>query len=247
MVGEFVSSESYGNMLQTPATGVAALIRTFSVGVSVPIEINSHLVHVKVVSIDPYLIQVEDLLSVDEIESILCKAEISEGRSETRALETLEPNQCPREHHIKNTWFWKNGDSSVGTLERRIQVLCGFPSERIEALQMRRYPPGKFIAPHNDSYKAGKEDAEWHLQMAGDRSHTWVIYLSGDGIDASHGVTRFINLGVEIIPKPGRAIFWCNLHSDGSPDFRTLHESAPSKRDDRIILTSCVRDKKIPI
>lgn len=37
----------------------------------------------------------------------------------------------------------------------------------------------------------------------------------------------FPKLGVGVFPKRGRAIFWYNLHHDGTGDERTLHGACP--------------------
>lgn len=55
-------------------------------------------------------------------------------------------------------------------------------------------------------------------------SHVLLLQLSDVAIG---GATVFPQLGLGVFPQKGSAIFWYNLHANGTVDHRTLHGACP--------------------
>ena len=51
------------------------------------------------------------------------------------------------------------------------------------------------------------------------------------------GTTQFVNLNQIIYPKKGRAVVWCNINKDGTPDEMTMHQSDPVIEGEKWIIT----------
>lgn len=122
---------------------------------------------------------------------------------------------------------WRGGDASqrksdsfmlqsaqtpvVESIEQRAAAVAGVPVGQVERLNIVRYKPGQFYGAHHDGRN---------------RPKTVFIYLND--VDAG-GETRFPKLGVQVKPLKGCAVFWSNLHEDGSMDWRTTHQGMPPK------------------
>ena len=60
------------------------------------------------------------------------------------------------------------------------------------------------------------------------------------------GETVFNMLNETIVPKTGRAVIWCNLHANGSPDINTKHQGTPVIEGEKWIITKWfLQDKPI--
>jgi len=58
----------------------------------------------------------------------------------------------------------------------------------------------------------------------------FTVLLFGSSLAADEGgETHFPELGVSVWPRAGDAIAWSNVHEDGSPNPRSLHEGRPPK------------------
>ena len=86
-----------------------------------------------------------------------------------------------------------------------------------EPFQIGLYSPGGHYLPHNDAFdvldpQSRTPEGLW----VGNRIATMITYLS----DVMGGATAFVKIGLAVRPKPGSALIWFNLNSDGS---RSLH------------------------
>jgi prolyl 4-hydroxylase len=89
------------------------------------------------------------------------------------------------------------------------------------------YDPGQYYVKHHD-YIPG------HLSMpCGPRLFTFFLYLS----DVEEGgETSFPDLGFEVKPKAGRALFWPSVRNEEPfrKDPRTMHEAKPVIRGEKL-------------
>lgn len=108
----------------------------------------------------------------------------------------------------------------------RGRTFSGAPTA--EELQVVRYHPGQEYRPHHDAFD-DSEGGRKSKEMYGGRQReaTILIYLH---CPEEGGETVFPTLGLSIAPVPRAAIFWRNLHRDGSIDHRLLHGGAPVRR-----------------
>ena len=58
----------------------------------------------------------------------------------------------------------------------------------------------------------------------------------------SGGATRFVELGMEIRPKPGRLLVWNNMAPDGAPNPNTFHEGSDVVMGRKHIITKWFRE-----
>ncbi|KAG8333015.1 Prolyl 4-hydroxylase, alpha polypeptide [Homalodisca vitripennis] len=63
-----------------------------------------------------------------------------------------------------------------------------------------------------------------HGDLDGNRLATFMIYMSDVGWG---GHTVFPDLQISVRPKKGAALFWYNLHHDGTIDYRMRHAACP--------------------
>ena len=95
-----------------------------------------------------------------------------------------------------------------------------------ENYQIMNYGLGGAILTHRDSDDKGLEDPiyseSWH--NGGPRLATVMLWLTEV---ASGGRTVFAGAGLSVAPRPGAALVWWNLRSDGSLDSRNHHTGCP--------------------
>lgn len=97
-----------------------------------------------------------------------------------------------------------------------------------ETLQVNNYGIGGLYTPHLDNmYQRENPDLE------PDRLATFMIYMTDNPYS---GATIFPRLNLTFFPSRGSAIFWYNLYSNGSPDFRTLHAGCPVLTGDKWVV-----------
>ena len=122
---------------------------------------------------------------------------------------------------------WIEGDEKVYTekISRRVSHITGFDMETTEDLQISSYGIGGFNIDHHDFYPDGdRESMKMLYQGRGNRIATWMFY--GSDVELG-GATVFLHGNVTVFPKKGLAVFWHNLHRNGSNDYRTIHAACP--------------------
>lgn len=126
-------------------------------------------------------------------------------------------------------------------LDRRICELVGISPAYSETPQVQHYLPGQYFRTHTDYFNAGEQA---HCVTQGNRTWTFAIYLN-DVPDDAGGATHFPDLGVRVLPRSGRAVFWNNQNADGSENPRMRHEGEPlgSTADKKLIITKWFRER----
>ncbi|KAL7560895.1 hypothetical protein ACA910_008177 [Epithemia clementina (nom. ined.)] len=126
--------------------------------------------------------------------------------------------------------FQKQQDRVISAIEQRAATLlgCWSPVTRVEPLQLVRYRPGQFFGIHHDmgdldeaSGNVSLPPKSWFVKR---RVATVFCYLNDMPSPDAGGETYFpqaSNLAVP--PQQGRAVLFCNIRADGSPDPRTVH------------------------
>ena len=100
-----------------------------------------------------------------------------------------------------------------------------------EAWTIGVYSVGGYYAPHMDPYNMSFSNITTNHSkvndfdlLTDDRMASVLLYHS----DVIGGVTAFERLGLGVSPKRGSALFWHNLHSNGTVDARMLHSACPT-------------------
>ncbi len=152
--------------------------------------------------------------------------------------------------------FAKQSDSIITSIEQRACELLSLPNENIEPLQLVKYDVGQYFNVHHDLgilYDDGSVELPQRtnaLLSPPRRIVTILVYLND--VESCHGgSTQFPLLKpkqdhsnkcnmlssdpqdrddrqcLEIIPKKGMALVWCNITKDGLPDTRVVHSGQP--------------------
>lgn len=103
-----------------------------------------------------------------------------------------------------------------------------------------RYRAGQYYQAHLDTFNPSKPAHQAHLELAGQRVNTYILYLeqAGEG-----GETHFSQLDVSIVLPEGGLLVFHNLDEHRMPSVKSLHESLPVHRGEKWILTTWSRER----
>lgn len=119
-------------------------------------------------------------------------------------------------------------------IEERAAVISGFPESFIEPLQFLKYETGGYFRPHHDYFSEEYTKGEYQ------RYATFFVYLNDD---FEGGTTLFPELGLEVQPKKGRAVFWFNVDEKGRVNPLTLHTGTDVVNGEKYGLNIWIRNK----
>jgi len=141
----------------------------------------------------------------------------------------------------KSAWLDESDDDLVASMNNRIEAYTGLDMYTAEKLQVANYGIGGHYETHFDfartvplrpppwknrtdyTYRYKGEPGEI-IKENGNRIATMLFYMS----DVERGgATVFTNIGQAVRPVKGDAVFWYNLHHDGSGDPDTRHAACP--------------------
>jgi len=125
----------------------------------------------------------------------------------------------------------------VRRLDRMICDTVRIPPALAEPTQGQYYDVGDEFKPHTDYFEA-YELERFSTPTLGQRSWTFMLYLNEP---EGGGETAFVNLGLSIQPKTGRAVVWNNLTPLGEPNPDTLHQGTPVTAGHKAIITKWFR------
>ena len=131
-------------------------------------------------------------------------------------------------------------DPFVAAISQRIDAMLGVDAEIGEPVQGQRYLPGQQFKPHNDWFYTSEGYWPGEEARGGQRSWTAMAYLNA--VDEG-GATAFIELGIQIEPKPGVLLIWNNALPDGRPNEATLHAGTPVVRGAKYVITKWYRTR----
>jgi prolyl 4-hydroxylase len=123
-------------------------------------------------------------------------------------------------------------------LDAKICKTLGIRASYGEGIQAQRYDVGQQFKPHFDWFPPGGDEYQRYAGLRGNRTWTFMVYLN-EGMEG--GGTRFTELDYAVQPKTGMALFWNNLHDDGSPNPAARHSGEPVTRGHKIIITKWFR------
>ena len=184
----------------------------------------------------PRVIVFGGLLSDDECAGLMALAEPRLLRSETVENDTggSEVNAA----RTSDGMFFGRGETPlIDTIERRIAALLRWPLDHGEGMQVLRYRPGAEYRPHHDYFDPAHAGTARILQRGGQRVGTLVMYLS---TPEGGGATTFPDVGLEVAPVRGNAVFFSYDRADAST--RTLHGGAPVTAGEKWVATKWLRE-----
>ena len=186
----------------------------------------------------PRVVVFGDLLSGDECDALIQSARERLARSLT--VETKTGGEAVNVDRTSEGMFFTRGESpAVTRIEARIARLLNWPVEFGEGLQILRYAPGAQYRPHYDYFDPAEPGTPTILRRGGQRLATLVIYLQEP---EQGGATTFPDIGLEVAPKRGTAVFFSYERPD--PATRTLHGGAPVLAGEKWVATKWLRERE---
>ncbi|MGC1550070.1 MAG: 2OG-Fe(II) oxygenase [Rhodanobacter sp.] len=187
----------------------------------------------------PVLAVLDHVLSDDECDELIRRSADKLQRS-TTVDPTRGSHEVIAERSSDGTFFEVNADAFIARLDRRIAELMNCSVDRGEGLQVLHYNVGGEYKPHFDFFPPEDPGSQAQMVIGGQRVSTLVMYLN----DVEEGgATIFPELGLEVIPKKGSAVYFEYTNSHGQLDPRTLHGGAPVVRGEKWIVTKWMRQR----
>ncbi len=172
-----------------------------------------------------------------------CDAVVELARPRLVRSETVDDQHGGSEVNAARTsdgMFFARGETVlVDRIERRIAAVLRWPLERGEGLQVLRYRPGAEYRPHHDYFDPERPGAAAVLSRGGQRVGTLVMYL---GAPLSGGGTVFPDVGLEVAPVKGNAVFFS--YDRPHPSTRTLHGGALVLAGEKWVATKWLREQR---
>jgi prolyl 4-hydroxylase len=218
-----------GYAYETPRLPPGNLIRTSDREVRVVTRVNRPLIAV-----------LDGVLSEEECDELIRLSAKKMHRSTT-----VDPisgkHEVIADRSSEGTFFALNADPFIARLDRRIAEVMNWPVENGEGLQVLHYNVGGEYKPHFDYFPP--EDPGSHVQMTigGQRVSTMVMYLNEV---EEGGTTIFPELGLEVVPKKGSAVYFEYTNSQNQLDRLTLHGGSPVTRGEKWIVTKWMRQRR---
>ncbi|WMD22503.1 2OG-Fe(II) oxygenase [Achromobacter seleniivolatilans] len=202
------------------------------------IQLSDREVNVIFQSIDPEIIVFGNVLSDEECDSLI---ELSKQKV-IRSLVVGADTGNPTLHYSRTSesCSYQRGATSLHTaIEERISQLVNIPVENGEGLQVLNYRSGQEYKAHYDYFTSPKS-IELHCKTAGQRTGTFIIYLSD--VEAG-GQTTFPKLGISVAPKKGNGLFFSYMNEQGDLDDRSFHSGHPVIEGEKWICTKWLRER----
>jgi prolyl 4-hydroxylase len=193
----------------------------------------------------PRLAVLSGLLSTAECEALIAAA--SALMTPSLVIDDRNVGNTADDTRTSSGMHFPLGASTVADeIQRRIMSVIGLPIDRAEPLQVLRYGPGEEYVPHFDFFDVDESTGTMGDERAttvsrfGQRVATMICYLSAV---ESGGATVFPEIGLEVRPLPGRAVYFTYLDEDGVLDYRSLHGGAPVDAGEKWIVTQWCRQR----
>jgi prolyl 4-hydroxylase len=203
------------------------------------IDAGDRIVHILLALNAPRIVLFGDLLAPDE-----CEALITMSRRKLERSTIVDPSTGRYEKHAdrtsEGTYFRRTENELVARIERRIGELTDYPVELGEPLQVMRYGPGAEYKPHFDYFDPSEPSSRQMMEMGGQRMATVLIYLND--VQAG-GSTVFPQIGLDVLPRRGNAVFFAYSDEEGGLDTRTLHGGSPVGMGEKWIATKWLRHR----
>ncbi|MGV0792776.1 prolyl hydroxylase family protein [Mycolicibacterium sp. XJ1819] len=181
-----------------------------------------------VLSEDPMVAVIEDVLSPDEIAHIIDSAS---GRIRQAKVSFDDKYGVVPGRSGGNCWLRYDSDPVVRRIGERIAAIVGIPLSHAEALQVIHYGPEQEYRPHFDAYDLSTPKGRRCCRQGGQRLVTGLVYLNevDDG-----GATTFPKLNLTVAARPGRLLIFHDVGEDiNVPHPDSLHAGSPVRRGEK--------------
>lgn len=186
----------------------------------------------------PRVVVLGGLLSDEECEALIEAARPRLSRSLTVVTQTGGHEVNP--DRTSQGMFFERGETDlVARIEARLARLLNWPVENGEGLQILHYVAGAEYKPHYDYFDPDEPGTPRITARGGQRVGTMVMYLNEP---EQGGGTSFPDVGLEVAPKRGHAVFFS--YERPHPSTRTLHGGSPVLAGDKWIATKWLRQRE---
>ncbi|EPE30487.1 hypothetical protein GLAREA_03454 [Glarea lozoyensis ATCC 20868] len=153
----------------------------------------------------PLIIYIENFVSSSEIDELLRQAEptYSAATIYTQDKKTGNSSQTVSRSFRESQTAFMEDTPLVECIKKRAAAFQGVPIERLEGLQVVRYPLNSYYNTHVDWI--GDHCVDTLCQKSGDRETSFFVYLQAD---CKGGATEFSKL---TLPKGVDEKFWCQF------------------------------------
>ena len=187
----------------------------------------------------PRIVLFGDLLSTDECEQMIEMSRGKLGRSSVVNNETGAYDIHPHRTSY-GTYFDRGENELIRRIEQRIADLVQYPLENGEPIQILHYEPGGEYKPHYDYFDPKQPGNDQVLTQGGQRIATLVMYLND--VEAG-GSTVFPEVGIDVLPRRGNAVYFAYCSETGALDARSLHGGSPVGAGEKWIATKWFRER----
>ncbi|NRR32224.1 2OG-Fe(II) oxygenase [Oxalobacteraceae bacterium] len=201
------------------------------------LQLSDRAVDILFVMDRPRIVLLGDVLSGEECDAIVehCSSRYA------RSTVTSEVDGASTVHQGRTSdmAFIQRGDSDIADrIDRRLSELGNWPLECSEPFQLQKYGVSHEYRPHFDWLNPSSTGHRSHLERGGQRLGTFILYLTD--VEQGGG-TAFPNIGVEVHPRKGNALFFLNTDAAHTPDQQTLHAGSPVVKGSKIIANKWLR------
>lgn len=188
----------------------------------------------------PMIAVLDGVLSEEE-----CDELIRRSADKMRRSTTVDPltgkHEVIADRSSEGTFFTLNADPFIARLDRRISEVMHWPVENGEGLQILHYGIGGEYKPHFDYFPPEDPGSQVQMTIGGQRVSTMVVYLNEV---EEGGTTIFPEIGMEVVPKKGSAVYFEYTNSQSQLDRLTLHGGSPVTRGEKWIVTKWMRQRR---
>jgi prolyl 4-hydroxylase len=188
----------------------------------------------------PRIVLFGNLLSAQECEEMIALSRDKLERSSVVNNETGAYDIHPHRTSY-GTYFNRGENELIRRIESRIADLVQYPLENGEPIQILHYEPGGEYKPHFDYFDPKQPGNEHVLRQGGQRIATLIMYLND--VEAG-GSTVFPEVGVDILPRRGNAVYFAYCTENGTLDPRSLHGGSPVGAGEKWIATKWFRQRQ---
>jgi prolyl 4-hydroxylase len=187
----------------------------------------------------PRVVLFGNLLSDEECDLLISHSRDKLQRSSVVNASTGAYDVHP--HRTSSGTYFKRGENELlQRIEKRIAELVDCPIEQGEPIQVLHYQPGGEYKPHYDYFDPSHPGNEEVLAQGGQRIATLIMYLN----DVTRGgSTVFPEIGLDVLPRKGHAVYFAYCDEAGALDVRTLHGGSPVGSGEKWIATKWFRQQ----
>jgi prolyl 4-hydroxylase len=188
----------------------------------------------------PRIVLFGNLLSAEECEQMI---EMSRGKLARSSVVNNETGAYDIHPHRTSdgTYFDRGENELIRRIEQRIADLVQYPEENGEPIQILHYKPGGEYKPHYDYFDPRQPGNEQVLTQGGQRIATLVMYLNDV---ETGGSTVFPEVGIDVLPRRGNAVYFAYCSETGALDSRSLHGGSPVGGGEKWIATKWFRERQ---